>query len=32
VFEKTQLPCAFRADESTTDLPDDAKQLMLFNF
>ncbi len=32
VFEKTQLSCAFQADESTTEPPDDAKQLILFNF
>ena len=32
VFEKTQLSCAFQADESTTESPDDAKQLILFNF
>ena len=32
VFEKTQLSCALRADESTTDLTDDAKQLILFSF
>jgi len=32
VFEKTQLSCAFRADESTTESPEDAKQLILFNF
>ncbi len=30
-FEKTQLSCAFQPDESTTDLPDDANQLILFN-
>ena len=32
VFEKTQLSCAFRSDESTTEQPEDAKQLILFNF
>ncbi len=32
VFEKTQLSCAFRPDESTTESVDDAKQLILFNF
>jgi hypothetical protein len=32
VFERTQLSCAFQADESTTDLTGDAKQLILFNF
>ena len=32
VFEKTELSCAFRADESTTDMTGDAKQLILFNF
>jgi len=32
VFEKTQLSCAFRADESTTEQTDDAKQMILFNF
>jgi hypothetical protein len=32
VFEKTQLSCAFQADESTTEQTDDAKQLILFNF
>jgi hypothetical protein len=32
VFEKTQLSCAFRLDESTTESVDDAKQLILFNF
>ena len=31
VFEKTQLSCAFQADESTTEQPDDAKQMILFN-
>ncbi len=32
VFEKTKLSCAFQPDASTTDLIDDAKQLILFNF
>ena len=32
VFEKTQLSCALQADESTTDLIGDSKQLILFNF
>jgi len=32
VFEKTQLSCAFQADESTTDLIGESKQLILFNF
>ncbi len=32
VFEKTQLSRAFRADESTTENTDLAKQLILFNF
>ena len=32
VFEKTQLSCAFQADESTTNLIADPKQLILFNF
>ena len=32
VFEKTQLSCAFQADEYTTDLIGDSKQLILFNF
>lgn len=32
VFEKPQLSCAFKADESTTESPDDARQLILFNF
>jgi Domain of unknown function (DUF4372)/Transposase DDE domain len=32
VFEKTQLSCAFQADESTTENLDDANQLMLFTF
>ena len=30
-FENTQLSCAFRANESTTEQPDDAKQMTLFN-
>ena len=32
VFEKTQLSRTFRADESTTENTDIAKQLILFNF
>jgi hypothetical protein len=31
VFEKTQLSCALQPDESGTDPPDDANQLILFN-
>ena len=31
-FEKTQLSCAFQADDSTTDSTNDDKQLILFNF
>jgi len=32
VFEKTHLSCALQADDSQIAPPDDANQLMLFNF
>ena len=32
VFEKTQLSCALRLDEPRTEQPDNANQLMLFDF
>ena len=32
VFEKTQLSCAFRGNESTAEQSDTAKQLTMFNF
>ena len=32
VFEKTQLSCALRPDEPRTEQPDNANQLMLFDF
>ncbi len=32
VFEKTEVSCALQPDESRTELPTDANQLILFNF
>ena len=32
VFEKTEVSCALQPDESQTELPADANQLILFNF
>ena len=32
VFEKTQISCALQPDESQTERPADANQLILFNF
>ena len=31
-FEKTEVSCALQTDESQTELPSDANQLILFNF